>query len=465
MTPTPSVTLFSGQINTGRSSAAIAASAAVHAALVALIGFGVLTAPPIETHASPVRLAVRDLDLHTPAEQVQRAASGIRYPGQQPKAAHKLATAHAVLRVAVHAPKGPQTLLQPDLAKHLALAEAVPVPRVLIWKPSNIALKHVVAPAPHPATTANIHASLDAPTPEVHLADVDLAASNLPSVKLKLQPSSTAPFVVHNTAAVEVQPSSVSQTTATPTPAAVLSVSDLEMKDGSAALPPVNETASVSAPGELGPGAPAGAGVNGSGNGTSGSGTGQDAKTPAGKMPQGIAGGAATGAQQGAATGVPQGNPLATRITLPRNGQFGAVVVGDSLQDEFPETSNVWSGRMAYTVYLHVGLARSWILQYALPANADAAAAGQVAQIQAPWPYSIVRPNLAAGAVDADAILVHGYVGQDGHFQNLSVVFPQAFSQAQFVLRSLDQWQFRPAAENGQSARVEVLLIIPEDLD
>jgi hypothetical protein len=35
---------------------------------------------------------------------------------------------------------------------------------------------------------------------------------------------------------------------------------------------------------------------------------------------------------------------------------------------------------------------------------------------------------------------------------------------AQFVLASLQQWQFRPAARNGQIARVEVLLIIPEEM-
>jgi hypothetical protein len=33
------------------------------------------------------------------------------------------------------------------------------------------------------------------------------------------------------------------------------------------------------------------------------------------------------------------------------------------------------------------------------------------------------------------------------------------------VLDALQQWQFRPAAQNGQSERVEVVLIIPEQLD
>jgi hypothetical protein len=31
------------------------------------------------------------------------------------------------------------------------------------------------------------------------------------------------------------------------------------------------------------------------------------------------------------------------------------------------------------------------------------------------------------------------------------------------VLDSLAQWQFRPAKQNGQNIKVEVLLIIPEE--
>ena len=466
MAATPSVTLFSGQIDTGRASASLAVSAAIHVVVGALITFGIFTAPRIDMHAAQARLIVRDLDLHTPEEQAQRAVGVIPYPGTKPAATPSRRTPHAVLRVTVHARKGPQTLLQPDLAKRLALAEEVPVPRVLIWTPTKVAAKHLVAPAPKPPATAAPHPSLDRPNQEIQPADVDLASSSLPSVKLQLMPSTTSPVKQQNTAALKSPPASVSQAQITPTPAAVLSVSDLTMKNGAAVLPPVNETASINVPGTLAPGAPAGSGKSGAGSSNSGSGTGgQDVKLPAPTVPQGVRDNAATGAPQGARTGAVQGDPMATHITLPQNGQFGAVLIGDSIEDEFPETGNSWGGRMAYTVYLHVGLARSWILQYALPTEADATAAGEATRIQAPWPYSIVRPNLAPDSVDADAILVHGYVGQDGHFQGLSVVFPQAFPQAQFVLKSLDQWQFRPAAENGQTARVEVLLIIPEELD
>ena len=60
--------------------------------------------------------------------------------------------------------------------------------------------------------------------------------------------------------------------------------------------------------------------------------------------------------------------------------------------------------------------------------------------------------------------MVHGFVNQAGRFEGLKVVFPPQFPETQFVLASLEKWQFRPAAHNGQLARVEVLLIIPEEL-
>ena len=127
--------------------------------------------------------------------------------------------------------------------------------------------------------------------------------------------------------------------------------------------------------------------------------------------------------------------------------------------------SGVWNGRVAYTVYLHVGLTRSWVLQYSLSLSADASAGGAIARLEAPWPYNIVRPNLEPGAIDADALMVHGFVNQEGRFETLSIVFPQSFSQAQFVFAALEKWQFRPAMRDGQPAKVEILLIIPEQLD
>jgi hypothetical protein len=133
------------------------------------------------------------------------------------------------------------------------------------------------------------------------------------------------------------------------------------------------------------------------------------------------------------------------------------------MAEEYPVTAGLWSGRMAYTVYLHVGLAKSWILQYSLPRAAEAAEAGGIGRIAAPWPYNIVAPNLAPGDIDADALIVHGFINQEGRFEALAIAFPPQFPQARFVLDSLAQWQFRPAEQNGQKVKVEVVLIIPDE--
>jgi hypothetical protein len=145
---------------------------------------------------------------------------------------------------------------------------------------------------------------------------------------------------------------------------------------------------------------------------------------------------------------------------MPKDGKFGVVVVGSSMAEEYPEIVGLWGSRMAYTVYLHVGLGKSWILQYSLPAAADN---GASARIEPPWPYAMERPGLAPGDLNGDAIMVHGFVNTSGRFEKLAIVFPVDFSQSKFVLGALEQWQFRAAMQNGLLTAVEVLLIIPAE--
>lgn len=474
MSSSPTITLFSEQRDQTRGPVALAASALIHTGVIALVGFGVLYAPRVEVHTDR-HYVVRNLDLRSPEEAMERAARGIAYPGH-PRATRQSSAAGTAsrpraLRETVPAQPGPQTIIQPDLAASLAMKEQIPIPQVLIWTPRKTVVKNIVAPLPTPPTASEAKPSPAAPNQEVTVSDVEIASSLSPLVKLQIMPSTTSPVVVHGPDRVQSPPSTVSQTSQQPTPAAVLSLSDLRMQ-GAATLPPVNESASTAAPGTMSPAAASdgtatgdAAATGASGNSGSGTGPGSSAgaATPAGR--QGQPDGASTGAAQGANSGTGQNQNTTAEVTLPKTGTYSSVVVGDSLQDQYPELSGVWNGRMAYTVYLHVGLARSWILQYSLPANARIAVTGGADRLEAPWPYSIVRPNLATGAIEADALMVHGFVDTAGHFEGLAVVFPAAFPQAQFVLDSLARWQFRPATENGQIARVEVLLIIPEELD
>ena len=260
------------------------------------------------------------------------------------------------------------------------------------------------------------------------------------------------------------------------------------MKEGVATLPPVNESVVVKAPGTLaGQGnAAAAPGKDNSspnpGQGGSTSGPGGNPKNPASASGAGnapafkvsgpgqvaSAGNKPPGPEPGTGTntdGLDSNQLSTTAVTEPKDGHFSSTVVGNQIEDKFPEVADVWNGRVTYTVYLHVGLSHSWVMQYSVARAADDSAGGPVSHLEAPWPYDIVRPNLSPGAIDAYALMIHGFVNQSGRFEKLSVVFPQSFPQAQSVLAALEKWQFRPALQDGQSAKVEVLLIIPEQFE
>jgi hypothetical protein len=458
------ITLFAESTDIGQKPIAFFTSILLHCLTIGLVSFGVLFSPRLDRKAIAERYNLRRLDLAMPDEAMRRTASSKLYPAPKlPDQKEPSTGKPAVMRQVAQAPKGPQMLLQPDLTKQITLPDPVQVPTLMVWAHSKTAVKTIVAPPSAKPTSANIHPSPAPPTQEANLADISIAASELPHPKLPALPSTTSPIAVQGPE-VQMAPASISQVSAQPTPAAVMSLSDIHMAQGTVVLPPVNESAASKSDGVLAPGK-AHNSAPGTGNHDGKGGSGNPAGTGGGA--NGTARTIADG--RGAASSLPDGNGTGnqikvTRITLPKDGQFGSVVVGASLEDQFPEMTHVWAGRLAYTVYLHVGLARSWILQYSLPMADEAASAGSISHLDAPWPYNIVRPNLEIDPSESEAIMVHGYVNQSGHFEGLKVVFPPQLPQTQFVLASLQQWQFRPAARNGQLARVEVLLIIPEEL-
>jgi hypothetical protein len=457
------ITLFAESTDIGQKPTSFLVSIFFHCLVIGLVSFIVFYSPRLDRRALAQRYELRRLDLSTPADAMPRpTASKVDYPTPTPKRLNDPSTGRpTTMREVAQAPKGPQTLLQPDLAKQITLPDQVQVPTLMVWAHNKAVLKTIVAPPPKPAS-ANITPSPAPPTQEVNLANVSIATSQISHPKLAALPSTTSPIAVQGPD-VQLAPTSISQVSAKPTPAAVMSLSDIHMAQGTVVLPPVNESAAsksqgVLAPGEAHDSAPGAGNHDGKGGSSSHTGTGATSNGNAGSMAQGRA----------TDSPIPNGNGTGnqitvTKIALPKNGQFGSVVVGASLGDQFPELTRVWAGRLAYTVYLHVGLAKSWILQYSLPMNDEAMAAGSISHLDAPWPYNIVRPNLDIDPSESEAILIHGFVSQSGHFEGLKVVFPPQFPQTQFVLTSLEQWQFRPAARNGQLARVEVLLIIPEE--
>ena len=472
------ITLFSESRDIGPRSTSFAVSVLFHCMAAGLLSFGVMYTPRLDTRAIAERYTVRNIDLETPQQQARRAARAkVTYPSSRTPAPPplakrgpgKTAPQPPLLRQVAQAQKGPQTLVQPDLPAQLTLKQEVPVPTIVIWSPKKADVKTVIAPQPEKPTAADVKPMPDPPNQEVDLSNISISASAVPSPKLPTLPSTTSPVAIQQPNRVQMAPATVAQPNAQPTPAAIMSLSDLKMAQGTVVLPPVNESATTDTQGALAPGPAHDSSAPGNSNqpGSAGLGTGANSAADPGAQSSASAKTDTSGSspQSSVADGVAQNSqPTATEITLPKDGQFGAVVVGESLDQQYPELAAVWSGRLAYTVFLHVGLARSWILQYSLPRNQEAADAGTIAQLDAPWPFSIVRPNLALGPVDGNTIMVHGFVNQAGRFDGLDIVFPPQFPQALFVLRSLQNWQFRPATQNGQAVRVEILLIIPQEM-
>jgi len=460
MTDSPDISLFSERLDTGQRPTSFIASIGVHAVAISLVWFSFAYKPPVIKIVAE-HFTVRQLDLHMPDPLQRPSKKNPAYPSRHSDdtaTASKAAPKLPVLRLATHAITGPQTLIQPELANNIKLPQPIPVPQVMIWSPSKVVVKKIVPPTPDKPATADVKPSLERPNQEIPLADVNIASSNLPSVKLHMMASTTSPISVHQPDAVPMPPATASQQSAPPTPAAILSLSDMRMKDGTAVLPPANQSAAKDSEGVIAPGPVEKPSSNGGAGKPGDAGAGKNGTSASASKPD-----TASAGTDAMLDTTDAGRPRTTPIALPKDGHFGAVIVGDSLTHQFPEVADVWNGRLAYTAYLHVGLQKSWILQYSLPPNAEVSAGG--IRLEAPWPYSIVRPNLAPGSIDADALMVHGFVDASGRFEGLSIVVPEAFAEARFVIAALEQWQFRPATQNGQNAKVEVLLIIPDEME
>lgn len=465
--PSRDVTLFATPPPQTQGLRSFAGSVLIHIIAVIVIWFSLGYKPPIAKVITD-HYPVRELDLIMPPLPKAKEAPRIHYPKPDTSATAKAGESQPapLLHPMTKAQLGPQTLIQPDVLKPITLPQNIPVPQVVLWAPNKTIVKKIVPPAPAKTTAANVPPVIERPNHEINLSDVNIASSSLPSVKLRLAPSTTSPVTVQAPEKVQAPPASVSQQSATPTPATVLSLSDLRLNKGTAELPPVNESPASNSQGALGTGQSQNSSAQGgNGNGAGKSGTGQNSQGAGSHPGSSLGSGASTSEGASIAPGLGSGSNASGRFTttpidLPKDGHFSSVVVGNSLEQKFPEVSDVWNGRLAYTAYLRVGLPKNWILQYSLPRGA-ASAPGAISRLEAPWPYNIVRPNIAPGSIDADALMIHGFVNQSGRFEGLNIVFPDAFASAQFVLAALQQWQFRPATQNDQVVRVEVLLIIP----
>lgn len=441
---------------------------------------------------SETRFATRSIEFEPiktpplrPSSSGQSGARGASTPS-------KAAPSASAMQVPFETPQQPrvlQTLIQPDLPKQVQFAKMQPIPQLLMWAPASVAVTRLAPPPPQKELPKlENRPALMPPRERLPIANLRMAPTDLRSEMRNMTAANVTPLVIHGEARVDLISETPAKQQLQPVEASVISVSEVKLPQGRTEIPPSNQIASVPLHGGLQPGPresqhPGSVGLSTdtgtkSGSGSEGhqaghssspgsSGTGNAGQGNAGQGIQkgsgpGQSSGSSLSASVGAAdapAGRPGGDPAWIHISKPKDGRFSVVVVGSSQAEDYPESAQIWKGRLAYTVFLNVGNAKKWILQYSLPPS-DASVGGRV---DAPWPYDLSVP--AAPSLQRQAIMVHGFLGSTGRLEQLSMVLPGSGADLSSLVQALGRWTFRPAASQGRPVEVEVLLIIPEDED
>jgi hypothetical protein len=383
-----------------------------------------------------------------------------------------------------------QTLIQPDVPPDLTLAHEIPLPAAIVWTNAKLPpmRKRFIAPTETVKSLKTVqNVPENAPiTTSVREPGALSLAGMVPAALPKWQKTFVGPpSRGRQEATRQVSQIGVPDTSAL-SGGNLISLPADPVVSGTVALPPANQIARSDVGNTGSPnGREGGIGSGGNKQQPSGgiqrqtasvsadSGSGTAAK--AAGIPSAAVG---TAARASAAPGngpnglwtatgsaaEPNALPIAglRRIELPKNGKFGAVVSGSSAAGSYPESAGALSGKVIYTVYIKVGLRKSWILQYCLPKNDEKSPASgrSGVGIEAPWPFLMMRPDQGS-ASDPDYMILHGMITAAGRFDQLAVIFPADYAQKELLVSSLKLWEFRPAARDGVPVPVEVLLIVP----
>jgi hypothetical protein len=367
-----------------------------------------------------------------------------------------------------------QILLQPEFPANLPVRSDIRLPEMLLWKPVPapapqprklfVAAKHADVP-PQPKNLSSPPA-LEAPNHEHQVAE--WASTGLfanPSPVLPIAPGTTAPIQTRGAGdggpVPQIAPAALVETK----PPLVVSIPEIPVPAaGVFQLPAGNQAESTfaretgsswSSTGRGGPGSEAARSAPGNESVRVRQGTG----SPGHGWGEGDSGSARGDEDRGPTAG----HPVA-KVALPPDGHF-PVLVESSSSEAFPETEGALTGRLIYTAYVRAGARKDWILQYCLPRGVEQtlSVSARRAQLEAPYPYLMLRPELSA-ASDSDYVILHGFVTVLGKFDQLTyLTAPEEQSEKLQLLHSLAQWQVRPGKLDGQPISLEILLIIPRD--
>lgn len=494
---------------------ALASSALLHAALIASLMFWPARWSGGKSARVHRKYFVRFVQLETPQEFLHKTVTSpaakarvsvkaqpaqvhpagrtlLAGAASRPKipAPEALAKEHRRFKLppSVHIDAVQQTLVQMDVPPEVKLKQEVPLPTVLLWnevKPPAYRKRFIAPPAkkPLPKVVQSLPSAptLERPNNELTPAELNVA-SVLPLDKPHLMqpPSVASPVSRPGVQPAPEIPQIGAATAAQASEANVISLPTNPSRGSSLlVLPPANQVAASEA-GAAGSPLASGNGAGGLGKengsrgaggagaaaeagtrGDSGAARGNDTQIASNGAGEGAGAWAASGSSGGIASGIPAG---LKRIDLPKDGKFSVVVMGSAAAEVYPESVGALSGKVVYTVYLKVGLRKSWILQYCVAKDGYQAAGRAATPVEAPWPFLIMRPDQWSAA-DPDYIIVHGMLTAEGKFDQLAMVFPEQLQNKKLLLSGLQLWAFRPAKRDGVAVPVEVLLIIPREVE
>ncbi len=418
--------------------------------------------------------------------------------------------------------KTDQTLLQPDFAPDLPVLSEITLPEIFFWAPLPAAAPRVRKPFVMPGSAEpfaqpprlDAPPQLTAPNWETLTLDVQVAAALEGRPDALLAPSISLPIRMPDFDRPTPQ-THVSVDRSVGDPLSVLALNwRLRPLREELLVPPGNQLAEIFGPGARGEGEAGGGSAESRGVGASGERSTEAAATvePSGRPAEAAMaeppkrrdagaesatrarqaavsrssssstdaprGRAANGARESPLSPTPSSDmqataartgpapPVGVRMEHPPGGVFDVVVVQPAPMDGFAESTGALSGRPVYSVFLNVGAAKPWILQYCIPGedqttviSGGVVRLGNPAPVSAPYPRVTYLPALRSRP--GSYMMVHGYLGADGRFQQLEVLRAADRDEAQSVLPVLERWEFRPATREGRPVQVEILLAIP----
>src|SRR6202008_1424125 len=146
-----------------------------------------------------------------------------------------------------------ETVIQPDVANNVLLQKEAPIPQVMVWSSRDYAVKNIVPASQQTEAKLEVQPTLDAPNHAVHVSDLRVSPGPSETKAPLPEPSTTPPVVARGRDPTQKVPETASKSSGQPAAGSIISLSDVQMKDGTAILPMVNQVAPA-APGSLSPG-------------------------------------------------------------------------------------------------------------------------------------------------------------------------------------------------------------------